>query len=173
MGTCTPSSDPGTDDLRSLLCREHAFFEALLHDARGVLEAGDTAAAVAYLREVERGLLGHLRVEERHFFPAMAEHHEHEVRTLREAHTRLRARLREVMGAPSDEPAVQLARIQALVEDLRAHAEHEEGIVYAWADASLSEHVHARLRRLLRDELGELATRARALRLTHTTQRAG
>lgn len=156
-------TDPGTDDLHSLLRREHLYLQALFEDVVAALEAGRTAWAAAFFTELERSLEAHLWMEERHVFPGLEYDDPTEVRALCEEHAAIRSEL-SALAAVDAEPLARAAAIGALSRRLSAHAEREDVSVYPWVEANLPEHAHVLLRGRTRERLAYLSARARALR---------
>jgi hemerythrin-like domain-containing protein len=87
--------------------------------------------------EFEAGLLAHLEAEEKLLIPALARSSERDARAIIEEHRHIRARVAE-LGVGVDLHIVNLDAARAFIDELRAHASHEESLMYRWGDEHLS-----------------------------------
>jgi hypothetical protein len=92
----------------------------------------------------EGELLAHLDLEEAALLPAFARHDPSAARAVLDEHAAIRAQVLE-MGMNLDLHLVSAERVDKLVEQLRAHARHEEQALYAWT----SHNVHGDGRTML------------------------
>jgi hypothetical protein len=116
---------------------DHARLERLLDRLIGAFEANDREDIQRIWTELEPSLLVHLEAEEELLIPALRRSREKDAITILDDHKRIRTRLAE-LGAGIDLHIVRLETARALVEDLQAHAQHEDE-VYQWADVELGE----------------------------------
>lgn len=82
--------------------------------------------------------------------PALLQVNEREARAISAEHRHIRARLTE-LGAGVDLHIVRLKTVRAFIDELRAHANHEDKMLYQWADEHLGESDRAILLRALVD----------------------
>lgn len=131
--------------VRERLTSDHQRLEALCTELSEASRGGmDPGALGEVWTRFATGLRLHLRVEEDHLFPALREGHGREVDTLLAEHDFLRARLNG-LDVEVDLHAVRDAALQALLADVRAHANREDHGLYRWADSELD--------RLIRDQV--------------------
>jgi len=94
---------------------------------------------------VERELLEHMAAEERMVFPAYHQAAPKTAQALRDEHTSLREHALEIAVAVQLH-AVRCEDLQRFVDELRAHARHEEASLYRWAEGNLdASHRHTLL----------------------------
>ncbi len=147
-------SDPATDNLRDALAREQHRIDDLFSAVLRAVEARDGARVSLSLGALGRRLLDHLRTEERHLLPRLAEAHPREAEILRADHADIRARLAALglsihAGGPS---ASQVAELASLVN---AHGVREDELTYDWADTHLDPQDRIDLLERLRSRLAQ------------------
>lgn len=132
-------SDPATDNLRDALAREQERIDDLFAGVVDALEARDSTRASRALGSLSRRLLAHLRTEERHLLPSLAEAHPKEAEMLRAEHAVIRSKL-AALGMSVHSDALAPSHVLELAREVRSHGEREDALTYAWADAHLSAH---------------------------------
>ncbi|MCA9604253.1 MAG: hemerythrin domain-containing protein [Myxococcales bacterium] len=143
-------TEPGTTSLRPALLEDHARLERALDELANAAEGALPDELIAVWRRFETGLRAHLATEEEHLFPLVVG--DPELGEIEADHAEIRRQLDE-LGLAVELHAVREERIDALVELLRAHAEHENAWLYAIADRRLE----AAKRRTVLDRLRALA----------------
>jgi hemerythrin-like domain-containing protein len=86
----------------------------------------------------------HLDVEEATMIPLLSRSHPKDARAILEEHKHLRKRLRELVGA-AESGALACEMLERILDELRAHAAHEERLFYSWAEARLSDEERAHI----------------------------
>ena len=117
---------------RRHLAEEHARLEQLSAELEESLGANRAAIQEVWTR-FERALIEHFDTEERWLFPLFASEQPAEIHALREEHTRLRHLVSEE-GLAADLRTLRAEAARDLLTELRAHAERENGSVYAWLE---------------------------------------
>jgi polyisoprenoid-binding protein YceI len=134
--------------VRLLLISDHQHlewsFEAIVKEAW----RGDPADLSERWRNFERELLAHLDTEEEDLIRLFGEYQPLEARELMAEHQQIRVTATE-MGIDLDLHCLRAARVQAFVDQLRAHAQREERLLYPWATQRLGEAAAQRIRSLL------------------------
>jgi len=125
-------------NLREELLYQHAWLEQALNDLAFAAEAADDTALRGAWSEVERGLLRHIDFEERELFPLIAPFHAAGVDALRGDHDRIRKLVAD-LGVRADLHTLRKDTVDALVESLRRHAEHEDRTLYHWVEEQAPE----------------------------------
>jgi hemerythrin superfamily protein len=96
-------------------------------------------------RRVERELLEHMAAEERMVFPAYQRAEPENAQGLRDEHAVLRERMAE-LGIAIELHTIRCEQLQQFVDELGAHARHEEASLYRWAQSHLdASHRHTLL----------------------------
>jgi hemerythrin-like domain-containing protein len=119
------------------LYADHQRLEALFVDVLERLEHNDRDETAAAWNAFSRGLLAHIEMEETDILPAYGRVFPAEAAWVLVDHARFRAKLTEL------DVAVDLHFIRAdvakeFIDALRTHAERENDLMYAWADANAS-----------------------------------
>lgn len=125
-------------NVRDRFLADHRSIEDLLGRVLTAFERNDRSAVATAWTEFDARLLAHLEAEERYLIPALSRVNERAARAIIEEHKHLRGRLTE-LGAGVDLHIVRLDMARQFIEDLRAHARHEDRILYRWADEHFSE----------------------------------
>jgi hypothetical protein len=109
---------------------DHLALEALF---AGILAAIESAPGnvVALWTEFEAALLAHFEEEERVIVSEYLTARPREARTILEEHRYLRGRIAQLRGAL---PSVPLELARTFLDELRAHGQHEERVLYRWAE---------------------------------------
>jgi hypothetical protein len=85
---------------------------------------------------IERELLEHMAAEERLVIPAYQHHDPENAQDLRDEHAVLREHALEI-GVAIQLHTIRCEELQRFVDELRAHAVHEEVSLYRWAQTHL------------------------------------
>ena len=88
--------------------------------------------------ELDSRLATHLEAEERYMIPALRRWREREARAIVEEHKHIRRRMAE-LGQAIDLHTVRHETVCTFIDELRAHAQAEDKVLYQWADTQLSE----------------------------------
>lgn len=119
--------------LHDVLLADHRRLEGLLERLLAAFVANDNRQMSTLWTELERGLLAHMETEEAQLlgrlegaFPFVAE-------AILRDHQRIRQQLAE-LGIAVDLHAIRLETARAFFDDLRAHSDREELLLYRWAD---------------------------------------
>jgi hypothetical protein len=117
---------------------DHEALEALFAHVLEAAGANDVAAIADLGNEFAERLTNHLEAEERFLVPQLFAANPREARTILEEHRHIRSRLVEVgFGAPLRIDHLETAR--GFLDELRAHARHEDEMLYRWADGHLTQ----------------------------------
>jgi hemerythrin-like domain-containing protein len=116
---------------------DHRTIEGLLESLLAAFEANDREDVQRLWTRFEESLLVHLEAEEKYLIPELRRSREHDAQELLAEHNHIRARL-SALGTGIDLHIVRFEAARAFIDDLRAHAHHED-VLYAWADSHLEE----------------------------------
>ena len=155
------ATDPATDDLRTLLGREHTYLNALFENIVDAFDTNNSSWCAECFGELEQRLEGHMRLEEEQIFPGLQRVDPVEADALREQHARIRTQLAS-LAVGVDLHTAQATAIHDLVRVLREHASREDALAYRWADANLDAPSHAKLQTRVRERISSLVERARS-----------
>ena len=126
------------DSIQMILFRDHERldrqFRAIIYAAERADAAELRGAWMTFEQELER----HLAVEETQVLPKFARSRPREARVLAEEHDQIRAQVLD-MGVALDLHSLGRDRIQGFADTLRAHARHEDALLYPWANQHLGE----------------------------------
>lgn len=120
-------------NVRESLGSDHEAIDDRLSDLANAVEGADFPTILQVFREVDRGLRAHMYGEEHYLFEHFEKSHPEDVRALRKDHDRFHRKLDELM-IETELHTLRKERIDALVEELRAHAAKENDTLYKWAD---------------------------------------
>jgi hypothetical protein len=153
-----PATREHTDStsLGTLLAEHHAELDQRLSALVTRAQGGDPVQLRGEWSAFEQELLAHLDLEEAEVLPAFARHDGAAALAVLDEHAAIRAQLLE-MGMNLDLHLVSAERVEKLVEQLRAHARHEEQALYAWTRHNL----HGDGRKMLAGALSVAAHRTR------------
>jgi polyisoprenoid-binding protein YceI len=115
-------------------------FQAIVNDA----SIDDPGAFRQEWQAFEADVLRHFDLEEGEILPAFAREQPMEARLLLEEHEQLRNRMTE-LGVDLDLHCLPAEQVGAFVDTLRAHARHEDEVLYPWAERCLGEAALGRL----------------------------
>jgi hemerythrin-like domain-containing protein len=130
--------------VRSFMVADHDHLEKVLSRVVSAFEEGDREEVARVWSEFDRALLAHLEAEERHLLPPLMRARPRSANAILREHKMIRDRLTE-LGAGVDLHVVRLDTAREFIDELRAHARHEEKVFYPWAD----EHVEDSIRKTL------------------------
>jgi hypothetical protein len=153
-----PVTSDRTDDtsLGTLLAEHHRELDHCLAALVTRAQGGDPVQLRREWSTFERALQAHMDFEEAEILPDFARHDAGAARTVLDEHAAIRAQLLE-LGMNLDLHLVSAERVEKLVEQLRAHARHEEQALYAWT----RHNVHRDGRKMLAGALRDAALRNR------------
>ncbi len=138
--------DHFSDDHR---CLEGLFVKV----AAAIADEGPEAAARSWA-EFERSVSAHIDGEEGLLFPRLLAARPREARALLAEHNHLRARLAELFVG-FNRGSMSLRTAVAFLEELRAHARHEETVLYPWATKHFTQAESKALFERLAERAGE------------------
>ena len=128
----------GAPEIRERLVADHRRVDELLGRMQRAAEAKDREALSAIFTEFDAGLRSHLEAEEKFLLPSLLRDRARDGRVILEEHKHIRARLLE-LAAAVDLHTVRVEDVRVFGAELRAHARHEDTLLYQWADAHLGE----------------------------------
>ena len=123
---------------------DHGELEALFTRLLAAFEADDREAIAGRWSEFDDRLSKHLEAEERFMIPRLSSSRPRDARAILEEHRHIRSRLVE-FGFKVDLHIVRLETARGFVEELRAHARHEDEVLYRGADEHLTALEHGAL----------------------------
>ena len=123
--------------LRQHLLADHRKVESLLEELLVAFQASDRTLTERLWNEFETRLEAHLEAEETTLIPALEKRAPRDARTLIEEHRHIRRRMLE-LGTALDLHLARFEMARFFVEELKAHASHEDELLYQWADQELS-----------------------------------
>jgi hemerythrin-like domain-containing protein len=124
--------------VRARFVSDHERLEELFKDVLAAFAADDREKSAAAWAEFDSRLLRHMAAEERYLLPKLSRTAPREVRAILEEHGHLRRRLVE-LGIGVDLHVVRADVARAFIDELRAHASHEDKVLYRLADTELGE----------------------------------
>ncbi|HVW24454.1 MAG TPA: hemerythrin domain-containing protein [Polyangiaceae bacterium] len=140
-------------EVREPLLADHERLESLFQQVISAFEAGSREDVDAIWSRFDRELLEHMEAEERCLVPWLFRADQRAARSIIQEHRLIQSRLVE-LGESVDLHTIRLDVARTFIDELRAHAKHEDRVLYSWAD----EHVPEEDRRSL---LGSLIERAK------------
>jgi hemerythrin-like domain-containing protein len=143
--------------IRDRFLDDHGQLEALFGRLLDAFGANDREGVARLWAEFDERLSKHLAAEEQFLIPQLAPSRPREARAVLEEHRHIRSRLVE-LGFGVDLHIVKYETARGFIDELRAHARHEDDVLYRWADehlaaseqSTLLEALTAPLRRKLR-----------------------
>jgi hemerythrin-like domain-containing protein len=117
---------------------DHRKLEELFQRVLNAFESGDRDEVAALWTEFDERLSAHMTAEEEFLVPGLMRTNERAARAILEEHRHFRSRLAE-LAAEVDLHVVRLTTARSLIDELRAHASHEDRALYTWADHALGE----------------------------------
>jgi hemerythrin-like domain-containing protein len=123
--------------LRDRFLDDHSELEDLFAGLLDAFEANDREGIAQLWHEFDDRLAKHLETEERFMIPQLFASRPRDARAILEEHRHIRSRLVE-LGRGVELHTVRLETARGFIDELRAHACHEEAALYRWADENLS-----------------------------------
>jgi polyisoprenoid-binding protein YceI len=129
-------SHPARESVQMILNHDHDRLDRLFRSMVYAMDSTDPidlrSAWMAFECEIER----HLDLEDEEILPLFARSRPGEARVLKEEHGQIRAQLLD-LGIELDLHCLSRDRVRAFAETLRAHARHEDALLYPWASRYL------------------------------------
>jgi hemerythrin superfamily protein len=119
--------------IRDRFLADHQRLESLLQRLVAAFASNDREDMARLWAEFDAGLLAHMEAEEKHLIPALLRAGAREARILVQEHRHIRARMTE-LGTAVDLHLARLDSVRDFIDELRAHAQSEDRILYRWAD---------------------------------------
>ncbi len=130
--------------VRDWFVADHLRLETLLEEILSAMDSQEGRGLSVLWAGFARTLLAHMDIEERCLIPQLDEHAGRVARALHEEHRYIRARTAGLAEA-IEALTARVDEIHAFADELRAHASHEDRMLYAWADRNLSPAAHRAL----------------------------
>jgi hemerythrin len=124
--------------IRDRFMADHRRLEAIVDQVLAALEANDRDEIRKLWRALESGLHAHFEAEEKHAIPLLMVSGPREGQALLAEHKHLRRRLAE-LGSEIDLGVARVESLRGFIDELNAHARHEETVLYKWCDDHLEE----------------------------------
>jgi iron-sulfur cluster repair protein YtfE (RIC family) len=124
--------------IREGFASEHCRLEHTVERVIQVLAGGDREAIAQLWNTFDSELTKHLETEEEHLFPLLMRRSERDAKALLEEHKLIRLRLAQLDTAV-DLHTVRLGAVREFIDELQAHAAHEDALLYQLSDEFLSE----------------------------------
>ncbi len=134
----TPSTEAADDAIRAVLSQDHDRLERQFASIVAEASCDDPIALRQAWQAFESELLHHFDDLEEHVLPAFAQQKQTEARALLYEHQRIRDTLTR-LGVDLDLHCLPAERVAEFVASLRAHARHEDDLLYPWAAHRLGE----------------------------------
>ncbi|HET7503496.1 MAG TPA: hemerythrin domain-containing protein [Kofleriaceae bacterium] len=131
-----PTQSLATHSVEDVLGAHHREIEAECFEIMSAGFADEPRDLTMRWAKVERELLEHMAAEERLIFPAYQHADPENAQDLRDEHAVLREHALEI-GIAIQLHTIRCEQLQQFVDELRAHAVHEEASVYRWAQTHL------------------------------------
>jgi hemerythrin-like domain-containing protein len=131
-----------TQNLGSLLLREHYELAQLFEDLLNAVEANATEAAAKLWTGFDTRLRAHMELEEHLIVPAFGRAHPSEAAHVLEVHSQIRGTLLK-LGMGIDLHLARADMVTRFVDLLREHAAHEDKLMYTWLDQHLDPHTRS------------------------------
>jgi polyisoprenoid-binding protein YceI len=153
-----PSAQAAAAAVRAVLSNDHERLELQFQSIVADTAREEPSVVRAAWRAFEGELLHHFEDEELHILPAFAQQKPPEARAILAEHQQIRATLTG-MGVDMDLHHLSKERIADFVASLRAHARHEDDLLYPWAAHQLGDAAGDRVRKTL-SKSGDAPTRS-------------
>lgn len=150
-----PGGGSATNDLRTLLSKDHGRLDELFEQLIAAFRAGDRDQAAALWDAFDTGLEAHMALEESRLLPEFAKVDPEEAAALTREHTAIRNALSQ-LGIGVDLHYTNAAAVERFIQVLREHAKREDSLMYRWAHANLREEVQTPIRAQLLAALRQL-----------------
>jgi polyisoprenoid-binding protein YceI len=153
-----PSAQSAAAAVRAVLSNDHERLEFQFQSIVAEAARKDPSVLRAAWRAFEGELLHHFEDEEVHILSAFAQQEPTEARAISAEHEQIRAALTGI-GADIDLHRLPRERVAEFVASLRAHARHEDDLLYPWAAHQLGDAAGDRVRTAL-SRSGEAPSRS-------------
>jgi hypothetical protein len=124
---------PPASPIRAFFLADHGELEELLTRLLTAFEVDDFVEVARFWSEFDERLSKHLEAEEHFMIPQLSSSLPRDARALLQEHRHIRSRLVE-LGLGVDLHIVRLGAARGFVQELHAHACHEDDAFYRWAD---------------------------------------
>ena len=145
---------PPEVSLRTHLLDDHGRIETLMNDVLEACAHDDREGLSIAWTALDAGLSAHLEAEEQLLIPVLMRTSERDARAIVSEHRHIRTRLVE-LGTAVDLHTVRAEAAKSFVDELRAHASHEDTILYQHCEDALSHDEHLNVLETLADLLKE------------------
>jgi hypothetical protein len=135
---------PASESIQTILTEDHRRFIDLGRAILRAVESGTPDLAKSLWEGLDAALTVHLHAEDQFMMPALGRVRPREARAIAAEHLLIRERLADIR-ARFERNQTQSELVRAFVDELAAHARHEEKIFYTWADAWLDDNERALL----------------------------
>lgn len=122
--------------IRDLFLADHRWLDDILERLVSAVEANDQPEVTKLWAQFEPRLLKHLEAEEAHLVPTLHAVSPRDASGILEEHRLIRRRISE-LGLGVELHTVRLETARAFADELRAHAQIEDGALYRWCDEHL------------------------------------
>ena len=136
------------NEVMTRLLQDHREIDALLRSLSEDATGPGGAPLQSTWGQLENRLTCHMEAEERFLLPLIEDAHPTEVRRTRLEHVQIRHLVAE-LGVAIDLHTARQPAIDALVNVLRDHAQHEDSVLYGFAGDQASRSIHDKLSSLL------------------------
>ena len=130
---------PSQSEFRRSLHHDHTRLDRLFDKLVRACSMGEREQLDSLWKRFERGLRRHFKFEEREILPHFRRTQPEEAAELEREHAELLAKL-DQFGVAVDLHLLRADMVAQFVAELRAHAVHEDRVLYAWLDAQVNEH---------------------------------
>lgn len=122
--------------IQDLFGTDHRELEDMFARLLAAFDAHNRGAVASLWNDFDTHLSRHLEAEEHFMIPQLSRSNPRAARSLLEEHRYIRSRLIE-LGFGVDLHMVRPETARGFVDELRAHARHEEKVLYQWANENL------------------------------------
>ena len=129
---------PPASSISEHFLADHRRLDALMDQVLEAFADNDRELVAKLWSAFDAGLLAHLDAEEKYMIPVILRASERDARILIQEHKHIRTQLAE-LGIGIDLHVVRLEVVRTFIDELHAHATHEDALLYQRADAALDE----------------------------------
>ena len=123
--------------VRDRFLNDHLELEDLFAGVLDAVEANDREGIAELWPMFDERITKHLDTEERFILPFLFTSRPRDARAILEEHRHIRSRMVE-LGCCVDLHTLRLEIARGFIDELRAHAHHEDQALYGWAEEHLS-----------------------------------
>ncbi len=131
------STAPSSTAVRDRFLADHRDLEKLFTPLLAAFEARDREGVASLWSEFDERVAKHLEAEERFMIPRLFATRPRDARAILAEHRHIRSRLTD-LGCSLDLHIIRLETASGFIDELRAHARHEDDVLYRWADDHLA-----------------------------------